>query len=542
MSSASGDVEVEDGKLEEISLSETTQDFQDAQTNGGDGRTNGHDHDHRQETATYTPQISSPKLPVDSVPISAVKALQSQQVSKRNSTSTLNTTLSTSTTSSRPLPPIQLITPTLKMISASREAKRSPALRDAVAHALELVEAGTTAEKPREIFEPLRLACETGSEKLMVTSLDCISKLVSYAFFVDPDSSSTPNPAAYASPPGSPTASTANGLPTSLADLVTHTITNAYTESTPDPVSLQIVKALLQVVLSPHTLVHHSSLLRAVRTVYNIFLLSPSPVTQNVAQGGLTQMVHHIFGRAAEGDAENAAAGQAQLASSQMPHSAAQSTFSLTTPTTAEQAPGTPFRRDSDLPDGKGEVDEDVAKAAAIQLPADTEDELEEAEERPQTPQAIRNPHIFTTHDLFIKDAFLVFRALCKLTMKPLPPEAERDLKSHPMRSKLLSLHLVLTILSTHMPLFTSPTALIHSSSNGGEATLFVQAVKQYLCLSLSRNAVSAVLQVFEASVEIFWLVLKGMRRSLKREIEVLFSEIFIPILEMRTSTPAQKL
>ena len=126
--------------------------------------------------------------------------------------------------------------------------------------------------------------------------------------------------------------------------------------------------------------------------------------------------------------------------------------------------------------------------------------------------------------------------------MKPLPPESERDLKSHPMRSKLLSLHLVLTILSTHMPLFTSPTALIHSSSNDSEPTLFVQAIKQYLCLSLSRNAVSAVLQVFEASVEIFWLVLNGMRRSLKREIEVLFSEIFIPILEMRTSTPAQKL
>ena len=28
-----------------------------------------------------------------------------------------------------------------------------------------------------------------------------------------------------------------------------------------------------------------------------------------------------------------------------------------------------------------------------------------------------------TTNDLFIKDAFLVFRALCKLTMKSLNPE-----------------------------------------------------------------------------------------------------------------------
>ncbi|CAG8750685.1 3933_t:CDS:2, partial [Acaulospora colombiana] len=51
-----------------------------------------------------------------------------------------------------------------------------------------------------------------------------------------------------------------------------------------------------------------------------------------------------------------------------------------------------------------------------------------------------------------------------------------------------------------------------------------------------------SVLQVFEASVEIFWLVLSGMRSKLKREIEVLFNEIFIPILEMRTSTAQQKL
>ena len=31
--------------------------------------------------------------------------------------------------------------------------------------------------------------------------------------------------------------------------------------------------------------------------------------------------------------------------------------------------------------------------------------------------------HGMTTHDLFIKDAFLVFRALCKLTMKALNNE-----------------------------------------------------------------------------------------------------------------------
>jgi brefeldin A-inhibited guanine nucleotide-exchange protein len=140
--------------------------------------------------------------------------------------------------------------------------------------------------------------------------------------------------------------------------------------------------------------------------------------------------------------------------------------------------------------------------------------------------------HQLTLEDLFVKDAFLVFRALCKLTMKPLntersvkcllffvvltsDPDSEKDLKSHPMRSKSLSLQLVLTVLNSHMNLFVDPAAIIYSSTTN-EATTFVQAVNQYLCLCLSRNAVSPVPQVFEVSVEIFWRVLSGMRTKLK--------------------------
>jgi brefeldin A-inhibited guanine nucleotide-exchange protein len=92
---------------------------------------------------------------------------------------------------------------------------------------------------------------------------------------------------------------------------------------------------------------------------------------------------------------------------------------------------------------------------------------------------------------------------------------SERDLKSHAMRSKLLSLHLVLTILNSHMALFVDPKVIIYSASTH-EATTFIQAVSQFICLTLSRNAVSPVPQVFEASVEIFWRVLSGMRTKLK--------------------------
>lgn len=83
------------------------------------------------------------------------------------------------------------------------------------------------------------------------------------------------------------------------------------------------------------------------------------------------------------------------------------------------------------------------------------------------------------------------------------------------MRSKLLSLHLILTILKSHAELFVDPLVCIPSNTSM-EMTPFLQATKQYLCLSLSRNAVSPVNQVFELSVEIFWCMLKSMRAQMK--------------------------
>jgi brefeldin A-inhibited guanine nucleotide-exchange protein len=193
-----------------------------------------------------------------------------------------------------------LVSTALETIAASREAKRSQPLKEATQRALDMVKAGEGGDRPREIFEPLRLACETRNEKLMVASLDCMSKLISHSFFVEPHAElnrfvSPSTPRATSPPPGA--ASEENIGEPSLVDVVVHTVTSCHTETTSDAVSLQIVKALLSLVLSSTILVHHSSLLKVIRTVYNVFLLSADPVTQTVAQGGLTQMVHHVFTR-----------------------------------------------------------------------------------------------------------------------------------------------------------------------------------------------------------------------------------------------------
>lgn len=248
-----------------------------------------------EETATHL-RIGDEFLPETSIASSSSKPM----AHKRSLTISKGNTLS-----------VVLISSALETIASSKEAKRSASLRDSTQRALEMIRANQGGDRPREIFEPLRLACETRSEKLLIASLDCISKLISYSFFVEEEAhppQKTPSPPSSPHHPGqNPVADVSQSSTSqpSLVDLVAHTITSCHTENTPETVSLQIVKALLSLVLSSTILVHHSSLLKAVRTVYNVFLLSTDPVNQMVAQGGLTQMVHHVFTRCRTGRTSN---------------------------------------------------------------------------------------------------------------------------------------------------------------------------------------------------------------------------------------------
>ena len=234
---------------------------------------------------SLTSGVTSPSRPP-----SAYRPRMTGEHSRRSSVAT---TISLSgqghASSSGPAPPqlsSVLITPPLKVLVDSKEAKKSASFSAAAQRALELCSqegpSNSAYLHPREIFEPLRLAIsnpQTTSVPILITSLDLLSKLVSHSFFSEPNG-----------PP--------KGL-SPLPDLITHTITLAYSETSPPQVALQVVKALMAIVLSTDKgmLVHQSSLLKAVRTVYNVFLLSNDAPNQIVAQGGLTQMVHHVFSR-----------------------------------------------------------------------------------------------------------------------------------------------------------------------------------------------------------------------------------------------------
>jgi brefeldin A-inhibited guanine nucleotide-exchange protein len=150
---------------------------------------------------------------------------------------------------------------------------------------------------PEVVYEPLNLACQPHkvTPQTMSTAIDCLGKLISYQFFIDPPlPTSAPDsivPAIRADAPTQP-----------LMHRVVDTITKAFEGDVTDVrVQLQIIKALLTTVLNEgdeRTMVHGPALLKCIRGVYNISLLGRADGgIQAMAQGMLMQMVGTIFGR-----------------------------------------------------------------------------------------------------------------------------------------------------------------------------------------------------------------------------------------------------
>lgn len=83
-----------------------------------------------------------------------------------------------------------------------------------------------------------------------------------------------------------------------------------------------------------------------------------------------------------------------------------------------------------------------------------------------------------------------------------------------------MSLHLLLSILQSAGPVLRSNP-------------MFILAIKQYLCVALSKNGVSSVPQVFQLSLSIFLALLDKFKTHLKMQIEV-FIFFFINNLSVK--------
>ncbi|XP_065062368.1 brefeldin A-inhibited guanine nucleotide-exchange protein 2-like isoform X1 [Rhopilema esculentum] len=175
----------------------------------------------------------------------------------------------------------------------------------------------------------------------------------------------------------------------------------------------------------------------------------------------------------------------------------------------------------SETPQSANQTLDDTHSVSSVQTAEDRQS-VSSQEGTIDSPAAQHTGAAGFTHVLQ-KDAFLVFRSLCKLSMKHLT-DVSQDLKSHELRSKILSLELLLSCLQNAGDVFKTNE-------------MFVSAIKQYLCVALSKNGVSSVPQVFELSLAIFVTLLSDFKTHLKKQIEVFFQEIFLGILETSSSS-----
>lgn len=440
----------------------------------------------------------------------------------------------------------------LESIAASKEARRSKELADAVQAALQNIKSHDQPVNPELIFRPLQLASRTLSIPLQVTALDCIGKLISYSYFAFP-SAATSHPRDEAETPP-------------LIERAIETICECALENEATPVEIQqqIVKSLLAAVLDDKIVVHGAGLLKAVRQIYNIFIFSKSSQNQQVAQGSLTQMVATVFDRvrtrldlkearlreSSESQNDEGLSGEASIleeaefngTDSPLDESGEQSDV-LHVP----QENGTEQLTLQSFENSKNLDDAVVADSAPTTVTRARKAKTTRSGSGPGSRSSIHEeredgePSSEDDEDeTYIKDAFLVFRSLCKLSQKSLSPDQQQDLRSQSMRTKLLSLHLIHHLLNNHIDVFTSPLSII-TSGTSGEKSGFMQVAKPHLCLSLSRNASSSVPRVYEVCCEIFWLSLKHMRVTMKKELEVFLKEVYLAVLDKRSAPGFQK-
>uniref|UniRef100_A0A8B9IBQ5 ARF guanine nucleotide exchange factor 2 n=1 Tax=Anser brachyrhynchus TaxID=132585 RepID=A0A8B9IBQ5_9AVES len=405
----------------------------------------------------------------------------------------------------------------LEKILAEKEAKRPPhgQLRRACQVALAPRPREGTVAPPKanfieadKYFLPFELACQSKSPRIVSTSLDCLQKLIAYGHITGnaPDSGA----------PGK-----------RLIDRIVDTICNCFQgPQTDEGVQLQIIKALLTAVTSPYIEIHEGTVLQTVRTCYNIYLASKNLINQTTAKATLTQMLNVIFTRM---ENQSVCTYYFSAEEKQVTEMVKALPAVETADTALSVSSNENVQTNGILDDGQSVSSTDnLVNNFTGCLCMDRNEKyffshqliqwnLGEGRNRSFNVSAAKFSHVLQ------KDAFLVFRSLCKLSMKPLgdgPP----DPKSHELRSKIVSLQLLLSVLQNAGPVFRT-----HE--------MFINAIKQYLCVALSKNGVSSVPDVFELSLAIFLTLLSNFKTHLKMQIEVFFKEIFLNILETSSSS-----
>ena len=386
---------------------------------------------------------------------------------------------------------------------------------------------GEGGDDASPFFEPLRLACKSLHAPCMEEALDCIQKLIAYGYLRgtargpasrdDDDDEATPK----------------ETRTPSTMDSIIETICGC-DDFDDDNVQLQVIKALLTAVTSQTCEVHEGGLLVAVRSCYNIHLVTRNAVNKTTAKATLTQMLSIVFQRMEAADAGAPSVPDTTYSEGDAVHVP---DYGLGTVVSCD---GTNCVVALQAWEQDGEAAQLHCSTTSLRPPVNEEGRQKKVVGTDPTPGAelrdgslvlVRQDSSAQFSSAHHKDAFLLFRALCKLSMKGGPAEGNEADPAEPisMQSKVLSLELLLSVLEHAGPAFR-------------KGPRFVGAVRQYLCVSLLKNCTSSATHVVALALRLFVALIVRFRSNLKAEVEVFISHIFLRILDSDNSTHEHKM
>ncbi|MCO5607714.1 hypothetical protein L7F22_061913 [Adiantum nelumboides] len=369
------------------------------------------------------------------------------------------------------------------------------------------------------VLQPLVAACETGSLKVVEPALDAVQKLISHGYLRgEVDAANAVD----------------NGILVQLMEAVCkcHDLAD-------DAVELLVLKTLLTAVTSVPLRVHGETLLKAVRTCYNVYLGSKVIVNQTTAKASLTQMLVIVF-RRMEADSSTVPVQPIVVADLIEPSERSISDTNMTqfvqsfiskvvqdievvlNPSPSLKSMGHDGAFDTVATEGADpanyleSTDKDMLDAKYWEISMYKSALEERKGELTEVDLDREGDMELQITNKLRRDAFLVFRALCKLSMKSSPQEGTDPLA---LRGKIIALELLKILLENAGEIFR-------------KSDRFLGAIRQYLCLSLLKNSASATMNIFQLSCSIFMSLVSRFRAGLKAEIGVFFPMIVLRVLE----------
>ncbi|PHT41831.1 Brefeldin A-inhibited guanine nucleotide-exchange protein 4 [Capsicum baccatum] len=335
------------------------------------------------------------------------------------------------------------------------------------------------------VLQPLIMALDSASPKVVEPALDCSFRLFSLGLIrceIDtPVPTPTPSPRSH----------------------IFHLIDSVSKCGAlgDEAIELALLRVLLSAVRSPYVLVRGDCLVHIVRSCYNVYLGGLNGTNQICAKSVLAQMMIIVFTRVEENSVmvDFKTVSVAELLEF--------------TDRNLNEGSSIQFAQNflNEIVDSKSK--EGIAESKlCLQL----ENDNSEKKGDPIDGEPSEGADL-SGYSKIREDGFMLFKNLCKLSMKFSSQEHADD--NILLRGKVLSLELLKVIMDNAGPIWRSNER-------------FLNVIKQFLCLSLLKNSALSVMTIFQLLCSIFKNLLSKYRSGLKSEIGIFFPMLILRVLE----------